>query len=154
MTPAACLSQAVSDYVRYFLEQHRMEYGRPPKVATAAAFFQQLNYKNKQLMAGMICAGWDAAKGGQVFALPIGGALLERPYATGGSGSTYIYGFCDAYYTPGMSKEQCVQFVSKALSHAMARDGSSGGCARLVVVEEAGVERHFIAGDKLPAGPF
>ena len=23
--------QAVSDYVRYFLDQHRMEYGQPPK---------------------------------------------------------------------------------------------------------------------------
>ena len=88
-----------------------------------------------------------------MYALPIGGALLRRPYATGGSGSTYIYGFCDAHYKPGMSKQQCVEFVDKALSHAMARDGSSGGCLRLAIVDEAGVDRQFIAGDKLPYGP-
>eukprot|EP00967_Tisochrysis_lutea_P135006 scaffold239057_cov32-Tisochrysis_lutea.AAC.1 len=39
---SAADTQAVSDYVRYFLDQHRMEYGKPPKVATAASFFQQL----------------------------------------------------------------------------------------------------------------
>ena len=45
-------------------------------------------------------------------------------------------------------------YGSKALSHAMARDGSSGGCLRLAIVDEAGVDRQFIAGDKLPYGPL
>jgi len=152
---SAADTQAISDYVKYFLDQHRMEYGRPPKVATAASFFQQLCYQNKNnLMAGIIVAGWDAEKGGQVYALPLGGAMLQRSYTTGGSGSTYIYGFCDAYYKPGMTKEQCEAFVSKALSHAMARDGSSGGVIRLAVIDESGVERKFISGDKLPYGPL
>lgn len=39
---SAADTQAVSDYVRYFLDQHRMEYGKPPKVATAASFFQNI----------------------------------------------------------------------------------------------------------------
>uniref|UniRef100_A0A7S0J0L1 Proteasome subunit beta n=1 Tax=Calcidiscus leptoporus TaxID=127549 RepID=A0A7S0J0L1_9EUKA len=152
---SAADTQAVSDYVRYFLDQHRMEYGRPPKVATAASFFQRMCYANKDmLMAGMICAGWDSSKGGQVYALPIGGAVLERPYATGGSGSTYIYGFCDAHYKPGMTKEQCEQFITNAICHAMARDCSSGGVIRLVIIDEAGVERKFISGNKLPFGPL
>uniref|UniRef100_A0A7S4B6S7 proteasome endopeptidase complex n=2 Tax=Chrysotila carterae TaxID=13221 RepID=A0A7S4B6S7_CHRCT len=133
----------------------RMEYGKAPKVATAASFFQRLCYSNKDmLMAGMICAGWDSVKGGQVYALPIGGALLERPYATGGSGSTYIYGFCDAHYKPGMTKEQCVDFVTRAISHAMARDCSSGGVIRMVVIDVGGVERKFVSGNKLPYGPL
>jgi len=43
-------------------------------------------YQNKNnLMAGIIVAGWDADKGGQVFALPLGGAMIERPYTTGGA---------------------------------------------------------------------
>ena len=32
-----------------------------------------------------------------------------------GSGSTYIYGHCDATYKPGMTKEQCFTFVSNGL---------------------------------------
>lgn len=37
-----------------------------------------------------------------------------------------------------------------ALAHAMARDGSSGGVIRMVVIDESGCERKFIAGDRLP----
>ena len=152
---SAADTQAISDYVTYFLDQHRAEYGKPPKVSTAAAFFRQLCYHNKNaLTAGIIVAGWDAVKGGQVYSVPIGGALLERPFAIGGSGSTYIYGFCDAYYKPGMTRSQCEQFVQKALSHAMARDGSSGGVIRTCVIDASGATRSFTPGNKLPFGPL
>ena len=84
-------------------------------------------------------------------------ACVSRPDACAGgpgSGSTYIYGFCDAYYRPGMTAAQCEEFVVKALSHAMARDGSSGGIIRTVKIDKAGAERKMIPGDKLPYGPL
>jgi len=152
---SAADTQAVSDYVTYFLDQHKMEYGKMPKVATAASLFRELCYTNKNaLMAGIIVAGWDPVKGGQVYSVPIGGALLERPYTIGGSGSTYIYGLCDMYYQPNFTAAQCKEFVVKALSHAMARDGSSGGVIRTVKIDESGAERDFVPGNKLPFGPM
>jgi 20S proteasome subunit beta 1 len=36
----------------------------------------------------------------------------------------------------------------------MARDGSSGGVVRLAVINEEGVERIMIPGDKLPPEDF
>lgn len=152
---SAADTQAVSDYVTYFLNQHKMEYGKAPKVETAASLFREMCYNNKNgLTAGILVAGWDAVKGGQVYSIPVGGAMLERPYSIGGSGSTYIYGFCDAYYRPGMTASQCEEFVGKALSHAMARDGSSGGVIRTVRIDGSGVERKMIPGNKLPYGPL
>jgi 20S proteasome subunit beta 1 len=152
---SAADTQAVSDAVTHFLNQHRMEYGQPPKVETAANVFNQICYQNKNMLtAGIIVAGWDKVKGGQVYAIPVGGGLLPRPFAIGGSGSTYIYGFCDAYFRPGMNRQQCEEFVVKALSHAMARDGSSGGVIRTVAIDESGVTRKMLAGDKLPYGPL
>ena len=152
---SAADTQAISDYVTYFINQHKMELGKPPKVETAANFFRQLCYNNKNnLMAGIIVAGWDKYKGGQVYTIPLGGALVQQPYSIGGSGSTYIYGFCDAYYKPGMTATQCEEFVKKALSHAMARDGSSGGVIRTVRIDESGTERKMLPGDKLPFGPM
>lgn len=38
-----------------------------------------------------------------------------------------------------MTKEEAQQFVRKAISHAMARDGSSGGVIRMVVIDKSGV---------------
>ena len=53
-----------------------------------------------------------------------------------------------------MTAMQCEEFVKKALSHAMARDGSSGGVIRTVRIDAAGAEKKFVAGDKLPFGPL
>jgi 20S proteasome subunit beta 1 len=82
---SAADTQAISDYVKYYLDMHKMQIGKAPKVQTAASCFRELCYQNKDaLMAGIIVAGWDPVKGGQVFSVPIGGALLERPYSIGG----------------------------------------------------------------------
>eukprot|EP00172_Hildenbrandia_rubra_P003827 Plantae.Rhodophyta-Hildenbrandia_rubra.ctg6638.p1 GENE.Plantae.Rhodophyta-Hildenbrandia_rubra.ctg6638~~Plantae.Rhodophyta-Hildenbrandia_rubra.ctg6638.p1 ORF type:complete len:217 (-),score=38.61 Plantae.Rhodophyta-Hildenbrandia_rubra.ctg6638:385-1035(-) len=147
---SAADTQALADYVRYFLDAHGLELGEEPTVKTAATMFRLLMYNNKQLMAGVIVAGWDKQKGGQVFSLPLGGTLMQQPFVIGGSGSTYIYGFCDANYKEGMTKEECKKFVVTALSLAMGRDGSSGGVIRTCVIDEKGSERDFFPGNKLP----
>jgi 20S proteasome subunit beta 1 len=66
-----------------------------------------------------------------------------------GSGSGYIYGFCDSNYKENMTKEECLNFVKSAITLAINRDGSSGGVCRMAVIDETGVTRHFIPGNKL-----
>lgn len=151
---SAADTQAVSDIVRYYLDAHAIELGHSPLVKTAASLFQDICYQNKdRLLAGIIIGGWDAVSGGQVYALPLGGTLVRQDYALGGSGSTYIYGFVDANYKTGMTREECESFVTKAISHAMARDGSSGGVVRLCTIDAKGVDRKFVPGNKLPYLP-
>ena len=58
--------------------------------------------------------------------------------AIGGSGSTYIYGLVDNKFREGMTKDEAKAMVEKCISHAMARDGSSGGIIRTVVITEDG----------------
>ncbi|CAH0482293.1 unnamed protein product [Peronospora belbahrii] len=148
---SAADTQALSDYVRYYLSSHSIELGQLPKVTTASNLFRSLCYHNKdRLLAGIIVAGWDPVKGGQVFSIPIGGAMIEQEFAIGGSGSTYIYGLVDAEYRSDMTMEECQIFVKKALAHAMARDGSSGGVIRTVTITEHDVVREFTSGDDLP----
>jgi 20S proteasome subunit beta 1 len=148
---SAADTQALSDYVRRFLGEHSLEKGALPRVSVAAKLFRSLCYANKdRLLAGIIVAGWDPVDGGSVYALPLGGSCVKLPFAIGGSGSTYIWGLVDAAYRPGMTREECQAFVARALAHAMARDGSSGGVARLVTIDRAGVTRDFVAGDRLP----
>ena len=83
---SAADTQAISDYVSYYINQHKMQIGGPPKVKVAASLFREMCYSNKNmLMAGILVAGWDAVKGGQVYSIPIGGAILERDYSIGGA---------------------------------------------------------------------
>jgi 20S proteasome subunit beta 1 len=40
---------------------------------------------------------------------------VRQPYAIGGSGSTYIYAYCDANYREGFTKEEALDFVKKGI---------------------------------------
>lgn len=139
---SAADTQAIADIVRYQISLHEMEVDEPCLVKTAANIFKGLCYNyREQVLAGIICAGWDKRSGGQVYSVPLGGMLIRQPCAIGGSGSSYIYGFVDANFKPNMSKDDCVTFVTQALALAMGRDGSSGGIVRLGIINENGSKR-------------
>lgn len=37
---------------------------------------------------------------------------MRQPVSIGGSGSSYIYGFMDSNYKPGLSKDQCLELAA------------------------------------------
>ncbi|MBA0807090.1 hypothetical protein Gohar_022915 [Gossypium harknessii] len=104
---------------------------------------------HNMLETGLIVGGWDKYEGGKIYAIPLGGTLIEQPFAIGGSGSSYLYGFFDQAWKEGMTKEEAEQLVVKAVSLAIARDGASGGVVRTVIINSEGVTRNFYLGDKL-----
>ena len=110
-----------------------------------------MSYSNKDfLRAAIIVAGWDEVNGPQVYEITLGGSLAQLPYAISGSGSGYIYGYCDANWKAGMTEAEAVQFVKNALSLAMSRDGSSGGISRIAVVKQEEVYREYVSQSQLP----
>ncbi|EEY16341.1 proteasome component PRE3 [Verticillium alfalfae VaMs.102] len=103
-------TQAVADIVQYQLGMYPMRNRKPPMTQTAASIFQEICYSNKdRLSAGLIIAGWDERHGGQVYSIPLGGSLHKQSYAIGGSGSTYIYGYCDANWQESMEEKEAVK---------------------------------------------
>ncbi|XP_068105446.1 proteasome subunit beta type-9 [Hyperolius riggenbachi] len=150
LSGSAADCQAVADMVHYYLEAHSMEVEGPPLVIAAANLVKGVSYKYKEeLSAHLIVAGWDKKHGGQVFGT-LGGMITRQPFAIGGSGSSYIYGYVDSIYKPGMTLEQCERFVVHALSLAMSRDGSSGGVIFLATVTKDGKKERVISGDNIP----
>jgi 20S proteasome subunit beta 1 len=149
---SAADTQAIVEIAQYYLSYHGMETNAQPRVGTAANVLRNLCYTNKdRLMAGLIIGGYDhEEKTGKVYCITLGGSKVEQNFSIGGSGSTYIYGFCDAHYREGMTKEECQNFVKLALSHAMARDGSSGGIIRTCTIDESGPELAFCDARDLP----
>uniref|UniRef100_A0A8C4R173 Proteasome subunit beta n=1 Tax=Eptatretus burgeri TaxID=7764 RepID=A0A8C4R173_EPTBU len=140
---SAADTQAIADVVSYQLAFHSIEMEQAPLVHTAATIFREYCYNYREdLLAGIIVAGWDKRKGGQVYTVPIGGMMVKQPFSVGGSGSTYIYGFVDSAFKSGMSKEECLKFTARGLHLAMNRDGASGGVIRLAAISEDGVDRH------------
>jgi len=149
---SAAHTQAVAGYANLYLNQHAVELGQKGcSVKTAANIVKEIAYTNKQWMnAGMIVAGWDAKNKGKVFVIPMGGTLMDVPFAVGGSGSIYINAFVDRNWKPGMTKDECKAFVRKAVSLAISRDGSSGGVVRTVTVDEHEEVKEFVPGNEVP----
>lgn len=144
-------TQVVADYVRYYLQVHSTQLGQLPQVKTAAKLFSKIVYENKNsLLASIICAGWDDVKGPSVWNISLGGALVEAPFAIGGSGSSYLYGYTDKMYKEKMTEKEAKEFVTNSVALAMSRDGSSGGVIRLAVITKDEVRREVVLGDKLP----
>lgn len=148
---SAADTQALADYVRRWTTEHALDKGAPPSVQVVSKLFRSIAYANKDsLSAGLIIGGWDAEQGGSVYEVPLGGSCVRQPFSIGGSGSTYIYGLVDATYKAGMSKSEALAFVRGSISHAMARDGSSGGVIRTVTIDATGAVQEYVPGDKLP----
>ncbi|RVD81055.1 uncharacterized protein DFL_008933 [Arthrobotrys flagrans] len=152
---SAADTQAVADIVRYHLNLYETQNGHPPSVKTAASIFQEICYTNKDaLTAGIIVAGVDRHHGGQVWNIPLGGSLHKSKYTIAGSGSSYIYGFCDSYWKDGMTKEEGMKFVKEALREAIKWDGSSGGVIRMCILRKGEKpERHLFLPDEDYASP-
>jgi 20S proteasome subunit beta 1 len=137
--------------VKYKLGFAEMEQGKPATVKDAAMTFKEIAYEYRDsLMAGLIVAGYDKVNGGQVYCVPVGGMCVHQPISIGGSGSTYLYGLMDSRYKPGMSKQDCMDLVLTAVTMAIRRDGSSGGCCRMAIITKDGVERKLWLNTELP----
>ncbi|KAI5071222.1 hypothetical protein GOP47_0013473 [Adiantum capillus-veneris] len=105
-----------------------------PSNTTKGSLWEQIHALALSFLeAGLIVGGWDKY-------IPLGGTFLKLPFATGGSGSSYLYGFLDQAWREGMTKDEAEALVVKAVSLAMARDSGSGGVVRTVVINEEEVE--------------
>ncbi|GAA5829540.1 hypothetical protein JCM3770_004791, partial [Rhodotorula araucariae] len=105
-------NRAVADVVSAQLSQYEMTHGERPPVHVAANMIEGIVYSNKdRLSAGIIVAGWDKVNGGTVYNVPLGGGLFKGPWAIAGSGSTYVYGYCDATFREDWGRDETVEFV-------------------------------------------
>lgn len=148
---SAADTQALTEYVKLFINQHRVELDEDPEVKTAAYLFNKLNYGNKNnLMAGLIVAGWDRHSRGTVWTIPLGGGMVQQPFSLGGSGSAYISGYCDANYRENFTQAECEEFVKNAVALAISRDGSSGGVIRTATINSEGITKKYTPGDEIP----
>ena len=143
-------TSTICKYVRHYIDIQSIELGNFPPVESAASVMREIVFNNRNsLSASLICSGWDPYKGYQIYAINQVGFKTEGDYAVSGSGSVFITGYMDANYKPNMTKVAAKEFLKNCISLAVFRDGSSGGCMRIIDITKDKVEREF-----LPYGEF
>jgi 20S proteasome subunit beta 1 len=147
---SAADTQFLLQISKNYVSQFAIEYGQLPLVKVAARILQQYQYEYKDyLSAGLIVCGIDDVEGPQIYSVGIGGAVSKQNIVLSGSGSAFIYGFCDTEYKTGMSKQDAKEFIKKAVTLAMYRDNSSGGVIRLIDITKTGYNREYISYNEL-----
>jgi len=152
---SAADTQAIADIVSYSTYYSENQNGREALVSEVAAEFRRFCYNYRDtIVAGIIVAGYDDVNGGQVYSVPLGGMVIRQSCTIGGSGSSYIYGFVRENFKEKMEKEACVDFVKRAVFHAMFHDGSSGGVCRIGIITKDGIERRVFLADAIDSHPL
>jgi len=147
---SAADTQFLLQITKNYVSQFAIEYGDLPLVKVATRVLQQYQYEYKDhLSAALIVCGVDNVDGPQIYSVGIGGTVSRQNITLSGSGSAFIYGYCDTNYRPGMSREDAKQFVKNAITLAMHRDNSSGGIIRLMDITREGFRREYISNDDL-----
>lgn len=142
-------TQIIAEYASSKTNLFAYSNEREPLVRDAANLVRALVYYNPMLTASIIVAGYDEEEKGSIYSVNIGGTLLKREWAMGGSGSIFLYGYCDSMYRSDMSFDEKFELTKKLVQLAINRDNASGGCIRMAVIRKEGVENIFIPGNEV-----
>lgn len=147
---SAADTQFLLQTTKNYVAQFAIEYGDLPLVKVATRVLQQFQYEYKDhLSAAVIVCGIDKVEGPQIYSVGIGGTVSRQNIALSGSGSAFIYGYCDTNYKTGMSRQDAKQFVQNAITLATHRDNSSGGIIRMVDITKDGYKREYVSYNEL-----
>jgi proteasome beta subunit len=81
----------------------------------------------------LLIVGVDES-GPSVYSIDSAGGSIPDVYCATGSGSPYMYGVLEDQYTEGMSKDEALIVVAKALLASAQRDAASGNGMDLAVI--------------------
>jgi 20S proteasome subunit beta 1 len=146
-------TQAITRFAKYALQVLTMnaQTDNRKAVSVAAQFTSQMVQRNKnQLSGAFVIGGWDPDGGYQLYHISVSGLLLRRKIVLTGSGSGFIYSWCDANYREDFTLQEATDFAVRAVAHAMVRDGSCGGVINVVQITEESVKRLTVKPKSLP----
>ena len=139
-------SKYITHILKTYTEMQSNELGNFVPVKSVTHLASKILYENRpHLNSSIILAGWDPYLGYQINHINQVGFVNEgQDYAMSGSGSTFLVSYVDANYKPGMSKAEIKEFLKSCVSLACYRDGSSGGCIRILDITKEGTKKEFI----------
>lgn len=145
---SAADTQIIQRIVAKEIKQLSLLENTKPSVEKAARLISKIIRENREyLTAAIIVAGFDDQP--RIFKINICGTVEEqKDILIGGSGSAFIYGFCDYKYRPDMELKDAIDFAKSAVGLAIHRDVSSGGVTRIAAITKDGVQRYFVSGEQ------
>ncbi|MEM3731275.1 MAG: archaeal proteasome endopeptidase complex subunit beta [Candidatus Bathyarchaeia archaeon] len=132
-------AQRTVDILTANAQLYKINMGRPLPVNSAARLVANLLFSSRYapLLAQVLVGGVDDT-GPHVFSLDPFGSLTEEKCVATGSGSPIAYGVLEDKYKEGVSIEEFLPIIVKAIRSAMKRDAASGDSFNIAIIDENG----------------
>jgi proteasome beta subunit len=130
-------AQKVIDIITANAQLYRINLNRPMPISSAARMTSNLLFQARGLMAQILVGGVDDT-GAHLYNLDPLGSLVEEKVTSTGSGSPLAIGVLEDKFKEGMSVEEALPIVARAVNAAMKRDVASGNNYNIIVIDGKG----------------
>jgi len=132
-------AQRVVDILIANAQLYKINMNRPMPVSAAARLIANLLFSVRYVpLATQVLIGGVDETGPHVFNLDPLGSLTEEKVVSTGSGSPIAYGVLEDNYREGMSVNELLPTIVKAVNAAMKRDIASGNSYNVTVIDQNG----------------
>jgi len=124
---------------------YELDAGERINTQSLAKLISNFLYSRKMapLYTNLVVAGVDE-DGPKLYTLDALGSLIPEDYGATGTGMLLSMGILEAEYKPGMTVEQGVKLVEKAIRNSIKRDAMSGNGIDLLIITKDGAKEKFI----------
>ena len=141
MTIAGTVADAqwTVDVLKANAQIYRLTYKRPMPISSAARLISNVLFAARYapLLTQVLVGGVDET-GPHVYSIDPFGSLTEEKCVATGSGSPIAYGVLEDKYKEGVTVEELLPIVVRAVDSAMKRDSASGDSFDVVVITREG----------------
>jgi len=132
-------AQSVVETLRANAKLYKYEKGLPMPISAIARLAANLLFSSRYFpfLLQSIIGGMDD-EGTHIFALDPLGSVTEEKYVSTGSGSPVAYGVLEPGYKEGMSINEAIPLVVRAVNSAMKRDSASGDSFDVAIISKEG----------------
>jgi len=132
-------AQRVVDILTANAQLYKISMNRPMPVGSAARLAANILFSNRYLpLATQVLIGGVDDSGPHVFNIDPFGSLTEEKSVSTGSGSPIAYGILEDMYREGMTVNDMLPIIVKAVNAAMKRDIASGNSYNVTVIDTNG----------------
>ena len=132
-------AQRVVDILTANAQLYKISMNRPMPVGSAARLAANILFSNRYLpLATQVLIGGVDDSGPHVFNIDPFGSLTEEKSVSTGSGSPIAYGILEDMYREGMTVNEMLPIIVKAVNAAMKRDIASGNSYNVTVIDTNG----------------
>ena len=143
--------QMLARLLKAEIDLYKLNVGIEPSLEVASSLMQNILFQQGKswmpYLVQLIIAGLDDKNNYAIYTLDaMGSSIKETKFYTTGSGSPMVFGILEDSYKEGMSEEEGVQLVVRAIYSAIKRDMGSGEAIDVIVINKKGYRKL----DKIP----